>query len=89
MPENDENNAVNEEAASYQGKKKLSEIFPGIHMSSLEEQDELRRKYSASLSPLERMAYMHQLILIAYAEELKKPKDELWNKTIIFDKIKW
>lgn len=85
----EKNDQVNEDAAPYGAGRRLSDFFPGVHVSSMEEQSELNRKYSASLSPVERMAYMHQLILIAYAEELQKPVEELWDKKIYLDEITW
>jgi hypothetical protein len=87
MSEENPDNAFNEEAALYQ--KKLSEFFPGIHISSLEEQDELRRKYSASLTPVERMAYLYQLIQVAYADILSKRDDKTEDKKIIIEELKW
>jgi hypothetical protein len=89
VSEDKDDNLANEDPTPYKKEKSLSELFPGIHLSSLPEQDRLSAEYSMSLSPVERMALMHQLILIAYAEELKKPVEELWNKTITVEKLKW
>ncbi len=78
---------VNEPSQFYGGTgKKLSELFPGIYISTLQEQEDQMRKYSASLTPVERMAYLQYLIRIAYAEELNDPTKNLWNKNIVIDK---
>ena len=87
--DNNEDNFLNEDPVPYQRNPPLSKLFPGLVISSLKEQEDATRQYSAALSPVERMVYLHQLILIAYAEELKKPIDELWNKRIVIDKITW
>jgi len=65
----------------------LSKIFEGIKIFTLEEQEDEMRKYSTSLSPVERMAYLQELIKIAYVQELNDPKKNLWDKKIHIDKL--
>ena len=77
--------AANEPMEKYGKEKKLSEVFKGITISTLEEQEEDTRRYSASLSPLERMAYLHQLIQSAYAHVLSDKTKVLWDKKIYLD----
>ncbi|HLG02491.1 MAG TPA: hypothetical protein VI731_02780 [Bacteroidia bacterium] len=89
MPEDFSNSEMNEDPVPFKREPRLAEIFPGIHLSSFEEQAELTRNYSASLSPVERMAHLHKLILIAYAQELQRPIEELWNNNIVMDEFKW
>ena len=69
---------------STQGKN-LFQIFKSISVSTLEDQENEMRKYSLSLSPVQRMAYLYQLNQIAFAEILNDPKANLWDKKIIVD----
>jgi hypothetical protein len=66
--------------------KLLSMLFKGLAISSLSEQEDEMRRYSQSLTPIERLAYLYQLNLIAFGEELRLPAKELWNKKITIDK---
>jgi len=79
---------VNEPSMNYISApgKNLFETFKTITVSSLEEQEEDMRKYSVSLSPLQRMAYLYQLNQIAFASVLNDPNENLWEKKIIIDK---
>ncbi len=91
MEENDKDkskeNEANEPFAPYTGTgKKLSELFPGIHISTLQEQEDQMREYSASLTPVERMAYLQYLIRLTWGDELDDPDNKLWNKNIVIDK---
>ena len=80
-------NEANEPSTSYSGTgKKLSELFPGIYISTLQEQEDQMRAYSASLTPVERMAYLQYLIRITGGDELDNPENNLWNKNIVIDK---
>lgn len=67
--------------------KSLSQLFKKITISSLEKQEDEMRQYSASLTYVERMAYLQELIRIAYADVLSDPTKNLWDKKIYIDKI--
>jgi hypothetical protein len=68
--------------------KNLAEIFKSITVSTFEEQEEDMRKYSLSLTPLQRMAYLYQLNQVAFADVLLHPVKEQGDKEIIIDS-KW
>jgi hypothetical protein len=53
----------------------------------LEEQEEERRKYSASLNPLERIAYLHELTINAYSNISQDALKQLWDKKIYIDTV--
>ena len=76
---------VKEPAQKYEKEKKLSEVFKGITVSTLQEQEDDTRRYSASLTPVERMAYLHKLIKMAYAHVLADKSKVLWDKKIYID----
>ncbi len=78
-------NIVKESMASY-NTPKLGNIFKTITISTLEEQEDEMRRYSASLSHVERMAYLYDLILRAFGHVLTNPSENLWDKTIHIDK---
>ncbi len=78
-------NEVNEPVAEYRTGKMLSDIFKNITISSLEQQEDEMRKYSASLTTVQRMAYLYQLNQIAFAHLLDNPSEELWDKNIYID----
>ena len=61
---------------------KLGDLFKTITVSTLEEQEEERRNYSASLSPLERIAYLHELNMNAYGHFSEETLKKLWDKNI-------
>ncbi len=91
MEENDQDKSkekeVKEPSTSYGAtEKKLSELFPGIYISTLQEQEDQMREYSASLTPVERMAYLQYLIRLTWGDELDDPDNKLWNKNIVIDK---
>lgn len=89
MAEEDKNSEANEPGQHYsKTNAPLSQIFKNIVISSLEEQEEEMRRYSASLTPIERMAYLQLLIKIAYGHILNNPSLNLWEKKIYIDKIK-
>ncbi|HET6992991.1 MAG TPA: hypothetical protein VFJ43_16785 [Bacteroidia bacterium] len=79
---------VNEPSMNYVSVpgKNLAETFKTITVSSFKDQEEDMRKYSASLSPLQRMAYLYQLNQVAFAHILSNPKKSQWKKEIIIDK---
>lgn len=62
--------------------KKNDDPWRTITISTLEEQEEANRIYSANLTHLERMAVLQQLIQISFGQLLKQPVDKLWNKKI-------
>lgn len=66
--------------------KNLAEIFKTITVSTFEEQENDMRKYSLSLTPLQRMAYLYQLNQVAFAHVLSNNKDVQADKEIIIDK---
>ena len=80
-----EDHAMEPEARYLPRSKPLSKIFSDITISTLEQQEEEMRKYSAALSPIERMAYLQDLIKIAYAHVLNNPGENLWDKKIYID----
>lgn len=63
--------------------RKLGEIYNNITFSSLEEQENEMRTYSAGLTKRERMEYLYDLICRLNREEIEKVMD----KNIIIDKI--
>ena len=81
-------NQVNEPVAVYQpvSNQPLAEMFPGIVISTMEKQENEMRQYSASLSPVERMEYLQELIKRAYGHILADSNANLWEKIIYIDK---
>lgn len=73
---------VYEPGSPYVTVKKPDNPWRTITISSLEEQEESNRIYSANLTHIERMAVLQQLIQIAFGQQLKQPVDKLWNKKI-------
>ena len=73
---------LNEPGSPYVKVKKPDDPWKTITVSSLMEQEEANRIYSANLTPLERMAVLQQLIQISFGQLLKQPVDKLWNKKI-------
>lgn len=65
--------------------KNLSETFKTITISTFEEQENDMRKYSLSLTPLQRMAYLYQLNQVAFAHILSNPKSFPEKKEIIIE----
>jgi hypothetical protein len=65
-----EESQVNEPSMEYVTNpgKNLAEIFKTIAVSTFEEQEDDMRKYSLSLTPLQRMAYLYQLNQVAFAD---------------------
>jgi hypothetical protein len=78
---------VNEPSMEYVAApgKNLAEIFKSITVSTFEEQEEDMRKYSLSLTPLQRMAYLYQLNQVAFADVLSNPDTAKKDKEIIID----
>lgn len=72
---------------NYPYPKKLGEIFRTITVSSLEEMDYERRKYSALLSPEERMVYLFELNKIAFGIISREESEKLFEKKIFIKKI--
>jgi hypothetical protein len=66
-------------------KKNLADVFEGIHISSFEQQENDLRNYSLSLTPVERMHYLQQLIKASFGKKVYDKK--LWDKKIVIDKI--
>lgn len=81
----EQTNQVNEPAAEYRIGTKLSETFENITISTLQQQEDEMRTYSASLSHVQRMAYLYQLNQIAFAHLLESPSENLWDKNIYID----
>ena len=79
---------LNEPQLNYEVPK-LGDIFKTISIATTEAQEEEMRNYSASLSPLQRMAYLYELICRAYGHVLNKPEENLFDKTIYIDKPKF
>jgi hypothetical protein len=65
--------------------KNLAEIFKSITVSTFEEQEDDMRKYSLSLTPVQRMAYLYQLNQVAFADVLSNPNANKEDKKIIID----
>jgi hypothetical protein len=66
---------------------KLGDIFKTITISDLESQDNDRRLYSANLTPLERLAYLHELNNVAFGHLfINKPVEDFWDGKIYIDK---
>jgi hypothetical protein len=78
-------NEVNEPAGEYRIGTRLSETFENITISTLQQQEDEMRTYSASLSYVQRMAYLYQLNQIAFAHLLENPSEDLWDKNIYID----
>lgn len=74
---------LHEDAVPYYSVK-LADLFKTITISTLKEQEEQMRAYSASLSSVERMAYLHSLNGIAFGRTQKKNRAEK-NKIIYID----
>ena len=77
-----------EPKAAYRAQGNLSTLFPALTVSTTGEQEEEMRKYSASLSPEQRMAYLQELIRIAYGDGLDDPDRKLWDNRIHIDRRK-
>jgi len=75
------NDFLNEPEGTFQ-KRTLADIFKQIKVSTLEEEENEMRKYSASLTPEERMAYLYELNQRAFAHILEDPDIILWDKII-------
>jgi hypothetical protein len=75
---------LNEPQISYPAQK-LGDVFKTITISTTEEQSEEMRQYSASLSYVQRMAYLYDLICRAYGHVLNNSSEDLWDKTIYID----
>ena len=86
-PEKTEDSQVNEPSMAYVSTpgKNLAETFKTITVSTFEEQENDMRKYSLSLTPLQRMAYLYQLNQVAYAHVLSKQESFPGKKEIIID----
>ena len=78
---------VNEPSMEYAASpgKNLAEIFKSITVSTFEKQEDEMRKYSLSLTPLQRMAYLYQLNQVAFAHILSNPDATKEEKEIIID----
>lgn len=78
---------VNEPSMEYVAApgKNLAEIFKTIAVSTFEGQEEDMRKYSLSLTPLQRMAYLYQLNQVAFAHVLSNSSASKEDKEIIID----
>jgi hypothetical protein len=72
---------LNEPGTPYEQVKK-SDPWKTITVSSLEEQEEATRIYSANLTPSKRLEVLQQLIQISFGQVLKQPVGKLWNKKI-------
>jgi len=77
---------VNEPGANYSPPKKLGEVFKTITVSSFEEMDYDRRKYSAFLSPEERMAYLFELNKLAFGILSREERQKRFEKRILIKK---
>ena len=77
---------VNESMADYLKSERYLKTFKEITISSLEEQEESRRRFSALITPLQRMELLNIMIRSVFADELAQPENVLWNKEIIFTK---
>jgi hypothetical protein len=62
--------------------EKPEDPWKTITVSSLKEQEEAMRLYSAGLSHLECMEILQKLIRISFGQQFKQPVDKLWNKEI-------
>jgi len=71
-----------EPGSPYVNIKKTDDPWKTITVSSLEEQEEAMRIYSAGLTHLECMAVLQKLIRISFGQQFKQPVDKLWNKKI-------
>lgn len=77
---------VNESMADYLKSERYLNTFKEITISSLEEQEESRRWFSALITPLQRMELLNIMIRSVFADELTQPQEVLWNNEIIFTK---
>ena len=85
--EENKNDRANEPNADYlKANIPLSQIFKSITISTLEKQQEEMLQYSASLTHLQRMEHLQELIRIAYAHILNDSSLNLWDKKIYLDK---
>ena len=73
---------LREPGSPYLKVKDPDDPFKAITISSLEQQEEANRIYSANLTHIERMAVLQQLIQISFGQLLKQPVNRLWNKKI-------
>lgn len=77
---------VNESMADYLKSERYLKTFREITISTLEEQEESQRRFSALITPLQRMELLNIMIRSVFAHELDQAEDVLWNKEIIFTK---
>jgi len=77
---------LNEPESFFLSVKRPADLWRTITISSLEEQEEANRIYSANLTHIERMAVLQQLIQISFGQLLKQPVGKLWNKKIYITK---
>lgn len=77
---------VNESIADYLKSERYLKTFKEITISTLEEQEESRRRFSALITPQQRMELLNIMIRSVFAEELAQSEDVLWNKKVIFTK---
>lgn len=78
-------NIVNEPQTEYVSKPKLGDVYKTITISSFEDMEDERRKYSASLSPIQRMAYLYELNQLAFGHIFKQGDQSFWTKEIIIE----
>lgn len=78
---------VNEPEVNYSAPKKLGEVFKTITVSSFEEMEDDRRKYSAFLSPVERMAYLFELNKLAFGILSQEERQKRFEKKIFIKKV--
>lgn len=78
---------LSEPEVNYPIQKKLGHIYKTITVSSFEEMDYDRRKYSALLSPEERMVYLFELNKIAFGILSSEETKKLFEKKIFIKEI--
>jgi len=77
---------VNETIVEYLKSERYLKASKEIFVSTLEEQEESRRRFSAMITPLQRMEILNIMIRSVFADELALPGHSLGNKKIIITK---
>ena len=77
---------VNETIAEYLKSERYLKASKGIVISTPGEQEDSGRKFSAMITPLQRMELLNIMIRSVFADELSLPEHLRWENEIIITK---